>query len=316
MDDAKTFRQELEDRGYDVVPTRSGHYRVEFNGHTISTMSSTPGDRRAMMNARSQVKRFERTRLDQPLNEGNNHVPDPGQDPWDGARGRTRPAGSPAPGTVQVPFQQRGVGGGVEDRRAPQDPEGPDRVLPERDALASVAVREPRSEELAARIKQAIIASGLKQRAIAEKTGIDYFALSRIVHGKRRISSLELALIADVTGTSVEDILNLDGPPVQVRWEHKIQRPAPDDGTLTAWEESLPRGDQLPEVREQRTEPLGEEVTYIVQRSPEGTLDWEDWMPSGQHEQLARRRYEDAARAATGYRLVKRTVIISDEVIS
>jgi len=62
-------------------------------------------------------------------------------------------------------------------------------------------------ETLAARIRQAIHASGLSQQALAERIGMDPTALSKVLTGKRRLSSLELGLIAEATSARVDELL-------------------------------------------------------------------------------------------------------------
>jgi predicted RNA binding protein YcfA (HicA-like mRNA interferase family) len=47
----------LEDQGFDVVPTKRGHLRVYKDGVLLSTLSGTPGDRRALLNGLAPLKR-------------------------------------------------------------------------------------------------------------------------------------------------------------------------------------------------------------------------------------------------------------------
>ena len=62
-------------------------------------------------------------------------------------------------------------------------------------------------DALVARIRQAIVASGMTQHALAECIGLDPTALSKVLTGKRKLSSLELALIADATSVQVDELL-------------------------------------------------------------------------------------------------------------
>jgi len=67
------------------------------------------------------------------------------------------------------------------------------------------------SETLASRIREAIRASGMSQQALAETVGMDPTALSKVLSGRRRLSSLELGLIADVTCVPVDELLSPRG---------------------------------------------------------------------------------------------------------
>ena len=64
------------------------------------------------------------------------------------------------------------------------------------------------SKALVARVRQAIVASGMSQQALAERIGMGPTALSKVLTGKRRLSSLELALIADATSVRVDELLD------------------------------------------------------------------------------------------------------------
>jgi Zn-dependent peptidase ImmA (M78 family) len=67
------------------------------------------------------------------------------------------------------------------------------------------------AETLAGRIREAIRASGMSQQALAEIVGMDPTALSKVLSGRRRLSSLELGLVADATGVPVDELLSLRG---------------------------------------------------------------------------------------------------------
>ena len=84
---------------------------------------------------------------------------------------------------------------------------------------------------LAARVRQAIVASGMSQQALAERIGMDPTALSKVLTGKRRLSSLELALIADATAVRVDELLDPGrhaGPHVAARTQ-RDKSPAVDE---------------------------------------------------------------------------------------
>jgi Zn-dependent peptidase ImmA (M78 family)/transcriptional regulator with XRE-family HTH domain len=64
------------------------------------------------------------------------------------------------------------------------------------------------SEGLARRIRQAIRASGMHQHDLAAAVGMDPTALSKVLTGKRRLSSLELGLIADAVHVPADELLS------------------------------------------------------------------------------------------------------------
>lgn len=64
-------------------------------------------------------------------------------------------------------------------------------------------------EVLASRIRRAVRASGMSQHALAQAIGMDPTALSKVLSGKRRLSSLELGLIAEATRVPVDELLSL-----------------------------------------------------------------------------------------------------------
>ncbi|MEV0283504.1 XRE family transcriptional regulator [Kribbella sp. NPDC050820] len=70
---------------------------------------------------------------------------------------------------------------------------------------------------LAGRIRSAIRTSGLTQQSLANAIGLDPTALSKVLSGKRRLSGLELALVAEATGTPVDVLLgNKDGEDTRI----------------------------------------------------------------------------------------------------
>jgi Zn-dependent peptidase ImmA (M78 family)/transcriptional regulator with XRE-family HTH domain len=95
---------------------------------------------------------------------------------------------------------------------------------------------------LVARLRQAIVASGMSQQALAERIGMDPTALSKVLTGKRRLSSLELALIADVTCVSVDELLD----PGQYAGRHVAARTQRDKSP--AVDEALRRVDDFLEI--------------------------------------------------------------------
>jgi predicted XRE-type DNA-binding protein len=84
--------------------------------------------------------------------------------------------------------------------------------LPERDRETEVKVRGEAvtQERLGENIRRAIQAAGMTQKDVAERAEIDPTALSKIVTGKRRVSSLELALICTATGSDVLGLLEAE----------------------------------------------------------------------------------------------------------
>jgi Zn-dependent peptidase ImmA (M78 family)/DNA-binding XRE family transcriptional regulator len=61
---------------------------------------------------------------------------------------------------------------------------------------------------LAKRLRKARQDGGLSQARVAELLGIDQAQVSRLEQGKRKVSSIELALLADAFGTTVDDLLD------------------------------------------------------------------------------------------------------------
>jgi hypothetical protein len=63
MRDTDAFLKELKDRGYTAVPAGSGHIKLYWGTHLVSTASLTPsGGNRSLKNLRAQISRFERER--------------------------------------------------------------------------------------------------------------------------------------------------------------------------------------------------------------------------------------------------------------
>lgn len=57
------------------------------------------------------------------------------------------------------------------------------------------------------KLKTAIIESGIKQCAIAQKAGLDETQLSKIIYGRRKASPEELEKIAAVLHMKVDEIV-------------------------------------------------------------------------------------------------------------
>lgn len=75
--------------------------------------------------------------------------------------------------------------------------------------------QEMTPDRLATNLRAAIRASGLTQAQVAERVDMDPTALSKVLSGKRSVSSLELALICTATSSDVFGILEaepLHGP--------------------------------------------------------------------------------------------------------
>ena len=74
---------------------------------------------------------------------------------------------------------------------------------------------EMTAERLGENLRRAIKASGLTQAEVAERCEMDQTALSKALAGKRRVSSLKLALLCTATGSDVLGVLEaepLHGP--------------------------------------------------------------------------------------------------------
>lgn len=55
--DMRRIIQALEDQGFDVRRTKSGHYRVTLDGRYVTTFAGTPSDWRGLKNALAAAKR-------------------------------------------------------------------------------------------------------------------------------------------------------------------------------------------------------------------------------------------------------------------
>lgn len=68
-------------------------------------------------------------------------------------------------------------------------------------------------ETLAARVRDAVAASGRSQREIADAVGMDHTAFNKALAGRRDFKSLEIALLAEELGTRTDDLLADDDRP-------------------------------------------------------------------------------------------------------
>lgn len=55
--DFKKLVKALKAQGYEVEPTKGGHYGVSKNGRRVATLAGTPSDRRGWLNALAQLRR-------------------------------------------------------------------------------------------------------------------------------------------------------------------------------------------------------------------------------------------------------------------
>lgn len=78
--------------------------------------------------------------------------------------------------------------------------------------------------ELGQRIRDAIERSGMEQKSVAEAAGIDPTALSKILAGKRGLSTLECARICDVLNWSPLALLGAGRPPVNPALASSVDR--------------------------------------------------------------------------------------------
>ncbi|MBV9869178.1 MAG: ImmA/IrrE family metallo-endopeptidase [Frankiaceae bacterium] len=90
--------------------------------------------------------------------------------------------------------------------------------------------------QLADRLRQAIEASGLTQHALAEAAELDPTALSKVLSGKRQISSLELARVAKVIDASVAWLLLGDEALPEYRLAAKARETVDNEGVRRALE--------------------------------------------------------------------------------
>ncbi|BBH64808.1 hypothetical protein ACTI_14930 [Actinoplanes sp. OR16] len=99
-------------------------------------------------------------------------------------------------------------------------------------------------EILAERVRAAITAAGRTQLSLALEIGLDHTALSKALNGTRNFKSLEVALIAEHLGISMEDLLS----------ESDASTPAPamaaraQPDVSPALREALERSDRLLEL--------------------------------------------------------------------
>lgn len=70
-------------------------------------------------------------------------------------------------------------------------------------------------DTIADRVRVAMRAVGMNQTELAKVTELTPDKLSKCLHGKRQFSSLELALIAEATATTVYELLGLQTRTIQ-----------------------------------------------------------------------------------------------------
>ena len=70
--------------------------------------------------------------------------------------------------------------------------------------------------ELGMRIKELRLAAGLEQLAVAEALGLGQSSVSKIESGDRAVSGAELFRLADALSVSVDDILVVEQPRLEV----------------------------------------------------------------------------------------------------
>jgi predicted RNA binding protein YcfA (HicA-like mRNA interferase family) len=56
--DMKEIVRQLRKQGWDVSPTRNGHFRARSPNGSVYTLPHSPSDRRSVKNARSDLRRL------------------------------------------------------------------------------------------------------------------------------------------------------------------------------------------------------------------------------------------------------------------
>ncbi|MGD0705852.1 MAG: ImmA/IrrE family metallo-endopeptidase [Trebonia sp.] len=98
-------------------------------------------------------------------------------------------------------------------------------------------------EILADRVRAAMEAAGMSQRALGQAIGFDPPTMSKALSGKRGFKPLELALISETLGISVQQLLADDGPTTR---EAVMARVQPEGSPAT--EQALARVRQMLEL--------------------------------------------------------------------
>jgi hypothetical protein len=60
--DARQLKKQLEQEGFTVRETGSGHYEVRYEGRRVTTFPQTPSDCRWRLNTLGNIKRWKRNR--------------------------------------------------------------------------------------------------------------------------------------------------------------------------------------------------------------------------------------------------------------
>ena len=67
------------------------------------------------------------------------------------------------------------------------------------------------NSDIAGRLKEALVAAGMKQRTLAKKTGMTEASISRYVNGERVPGVKALNRIAEVLGVSIDFLIGAEG---------------------------------------------------------------------------------------------------------
>ena len=97
-------------------------------------------------------------------------------------------------------------------------------------------------EMLADRVRAAMEAAGMSQRALGQAIGFDPPTMSKALSGKRGFKPLELALISETLGISVQQLLADDG--ATTTREAVLARVQPEGNPATASPQA-PRSDDV-----------------------------------------------------------------------
>ena len=103
-------------------------------------------------------------------------------------------------------------------------------------------------EMLADRVREAMQASGMSQRALGQTIGMDPPTMSKALAGKRGFKPLELALISEALGISVQQLLADDETEIRRPRESVLARVQPEANPAT--EQALARARQMLELDE------------------------------------------------------------------
>ncbi|RZK74757.1 MAG: ImmA/IrrE family metallo-endopeptidase [Rhodococcus sp. (in: high G+C Gram-positive bacteria)] len=95
-----------------------------------------------------------------------------------------------------------------------------------------------RSAEISARVRELIQRSGMSAGEFAGHVGLDAPKMSRSLSGERRFTSLNLAKIAEFSGTSVDWIMGTEQPTPALAARHDSVESTQDAGTQAAIEKA------------------------------------------------------------------------------